>query len=86
MSSTGVGGVFEDLDRTQHHLSIDPPKSRRFRDDMTVNVVFFDKLAGVDQIDCAAVGDVGEFVAGDLQLGLYADYLDKTPVPFTSKL
>jgi pyruvate dehydrogenase phosphatase len=35
-------GVFENWDRIQHHYSIPPPKSRRYRDDMTINVVFFD--------------------------------------------
>lgn len=42
MSGYEKGGKLEDLERIRHLLSIPAPKSRRYRDDMTVNVVLFD--------------------------------------------
>ena len=32
------------MERIQHHLSIPPPKCRRYRDDMTVNVLFLEPI------------------------------------------
>jgi pyruvate dehydrogenase phosphatase len=42
MSGCEDGGKLEDLERIRHLLSIPAPKSRRYRDDMTVNVVIFE--------------------------------------------
>jgi pyruvate dehydrogenase phosphatase len=41
ISGYGSGGVILDASRIQHSLSIPVPHSRRFRDDMTVGVLFF---------------------------------------------
>jgi serine/threonine protein phosphatase PrpC len=46
LSGYGEGGGLENWERIQHHYSIPSPQSRRYRDDMTINVVFFD---GVEQ-------------------------------------
>jgi serine/threonine protein phosphatase PrpC len=42
LSGAEQGGPLNDIDRIQHHLSIPPPLCRRYRDDMTINVLFFD--------------------------------------------
>lgn len=41
ISGYGSGGSILDKERIQHSLSIPAPKCRRFRDDMSVNVLFF---------------------------------------------
>ena len=41
ISGYGAGGRLLDAARIQHSLSIPTPQSRRFRDDMTVGVLFF---------------------------------------------
>ncbi len=56
MSGYDNGGELNDLERIRHHLSIPAPKSRRYRDDMTVNVVLFEDtvpglLAAKEKVD-----------------------------------
>lgn len=41
MSDFERGGKLVDEERIRHQLSIPSPQSRKFRDDMTVNVAFF---------------------------------------------
>lgn len=44
ISGYEVGNGLLDHDRIQHNLSIPSPLSRRYRDDMTVCVAFFERL------------------------------------------
>jgi serine/threonine protein phosphatase PrpC len=48
LSGAEHGGPLVDNEKIQHHLSIQPPLCRRYRDDMTVNVIFFKEFSGVE--------------------------------------
>ncbi|KAI8894434.1 phosphatase 2C-like domain-containing protein [Globomyces pollinis-pini] len=83
LSGADSGGKLEDPTRIQHHLSISAPYSRRYRDDMTINVVHLGKTIEAE----------GKFIenvrpyqqAGGGQLNSWVQVL-KGKTPIRSKL
>jgi pyruvate dehydrogenase phosphatase len=80
LSDIDYSGNLEDMDRIQHHLSIQPPQSRRFRDDITVNVCIFDDI--VPNTSSIEVPEVPTFESQDgPQLHKYVKSLQNKTYP-----